>query len=179
MVSSTRRITWFYRLFNTYRYVGCWMHSFRDDFWFVPVYSVYRTEHTIFIKLICVSGCKPSSAKFYFRKNTFNQKKNYFAGHALFPGSAVEEQLLLIFHMLGTPSSATHPTMCNSTTFRLCRFPQYRPSSLQNACPRIDQHAADLLHRLLQVYHPFLFNHFGGLKVHGGISGMSLFSLDI
>ncbi|EJD76059.1 CBR-PCT-1 protein [Loa loa] len=72
------------------------------------------------------------------------------SGHALFPGSAVEEQLLLIFHMLGTPSSSSHPQICNSTTFRLCRFPYYRPNSLQNACPRIDQHANDLLHRLLQ-----------------------------
>ncbi|OZC11124.1 hypothetical protein X798_01950 [Onchocerca flexuosa] len=72
------------------------------------------------------------------------------SGHALFPGSAVEEQLLLIFHMLGTPSSSSHPQMCNSSTFRLCRFPHYRPNSLQNACPRIDQHANDLLHRLLQ-----------------------------
>ncbi|VIO86853.1 Uncharacterized protein BM_BM2050 [Brugia malayi] len=72
------------------------------------------------------------------------------SGHALFPGSAVEEQLLLIFHMLGTPSSTSYPQMCNSTTFRLCRFPHYRPNVLQNACPRIDQHANDLLHRLLQ-----------------------------
>ncbi|VDN17538.1 unnamed protein product [Gongylonema pulchrum] len=90
------------------------------------------------------------------------------AGHALFPGSAVEEQLLLIFHMLGTPSSTTHPSICNSATFRMCKFPQYRPSNLQNACPRIDNHAADLLHRLLQyegrkrlaaidaLQHPFL-----------------------
>ncbi|VDN92287.1 unnamed protein product [Brugia pahangi] len=72
------------------------------------------------------------------------------SGHALFPGSAVEEQLLLIFHMLGTPSSTSYPQMCNSTTFRLCRFPHYRPNVLQNACSRIDQHANDLLHRLLQ-----------------------------
>ncbi|KAL3982276.1 Cyclin-dependent kinase 16 [Acanthocheilonema viteae] len=89
-------------------------------------------------------------------------------GCALFPGSAVEEQLLLIFHMLGTPSLSSHPQMCNSATFRLCRFPHYRPNSLQITCPRIDQHANDLLHRLLQyegrkrlsaadaLQHPFL-----------------------
>ncbi|MCP9265938.1 Cyclin-dependent kinase 16 [Dirofilaria immitis] len=71
-------------------------------------------------------------------------------GTCVVSGSAVEEQLLLIFHMLGTPSPSSHPQMCNSSIFRLCRFPHYHPNSLQNACPRIDQHANDLLHRLLQ-----------------------------
>lgn len=72
------------------------------------------------------------------------------SGRALFPGSAVEEQLLLIFHVLGTPSSNTHPSICNSPAFRSYKFPHYYPTHLPNLCPRIDQTSHDLLLRLLQ-----------------------------
>lgn len=72
------------------------------------------------------------------------------SGRALFPGSAVEEQLLLIFHVLGTPSPLTHPSICSSPAFRSYKFPYYYPSHLPNICPRIDQTSLDLLLRLLQ-----------------------------
>ncbi|VDK52309.1 unnamed protein product [Anisakis simplex] len=72
------------------------------------------------------------------------------SGRALFPGSAVDEQLLLIFHVLGTPSPAQHPSICNSSTFKSYKFPQYYPSYLPNICSRIDQMALDLLLKLLK-----------------------------
>lgn len=72
-------------------------------------------------------------------------------GRALFPGSAVDEQLLLIFHVLGTPSPQLHPSICNSPAFKNYKFPHYYPAHLPNICPRIDQTSLDLLLRLLQV----------------------------
>ncbi|KHN85653.1 Cyclin-dependent kinase 16 [Toxocara canis] len=72
------------------------------------------------------------------------------SGRALFPGSAVDEQLLLIFHILGTPSPQLHPSICNSSAYKSYKFPHYYPTHLPNICPRIDQNAFDLLLRLLQ-----------------------------
>ncbi|VDD95073.1 unnamed protein product [Enterobius vermicularis] len=72
------------------------------------------------------------------------------SGRALFPGSSVEEQLSLIFRLLGTPTSRTHPTLCSFPAFRPYRFPRDYPTYLPSICPRIDQTALDLLLRLLQ-----------------------------
>uniref|UniRef100_A0A914ZPV0 cyclin-dependent kinase n=1 Tax=Parascaris univalens TaxID=6257 RepID=A0A914ZPV0_PARUN len=72
------------------------------------------------------------------------------SGRALFPGSAVDEQLLLIFHVLGTPSPQLHPSICSSPAFKSYKFPHYHAAHLPNICPRIDQTALDLLLRLLQ-----------------------------
>uniref|UniRef100_A0A0N5A975 cyclin-dependent kinase n=1 Tax=Syphacia muris TaxID=451379 RepID=A0A0N5A975_9BILA len=72
------------------------------------------------------------------------------SGRALFPGSSVEEQLSLIFRLLGTPTPRSHPTLCSFPAFRSYKFPREYATYLPSICPRIDQTALDLLLRLLQ-----------------------------
>jgi len=61
------------------------------------------------------------------------------SGHALFPGSSVDEQLQLIFKMLGTPSEATWPGITQIEEFRAYGFARYRPEPLLKHVPRYAQ----------------------------------------
>ncbi|VDN55718.1 unnamed protein product [Dracunculus medinensis] len=72
------------------------------------------------------------------------------SGRAFFPGSTVEEQLLLIFHTLGSPTPDMHPSICNSPAYHSYKFPHYYPAYLPNICSRLDSTSLDLIQRLLQ-----------------------------
>uniref|UniRef100_A0A3Q3X5C8 cyclin-dependent kinase n=1 Tax=Mola mola TaxID=94237 RepID=A0A3Q3X5C8_MOLML len=71
-------------------------------------------------------------------------------GRPLFPGSTVEDELHLIFRILGTPTEETWPGITTSEEFKTYNFPQYQAEPLVNHAPRIDNDGHDLLSMLLQ-----------------------------
>uniref|UniRef100_A0A3Q3G036 cyclin-dependent kinase n=2 Tax=Labrus TaxID=30799 RepID=A0A3Q3G036_9LABR len=71
-------------------------------------------------------------------------------GRPLFPGSTVEDELHLIFRILGTPTEETWPGSTTSEEFKTYNFPQYNAEPLVNHAPRIDSDGHDLLSMLLQ-----------------------------
>jgi cyclin-dependent kinase 17 len=54
----------------------------------------------------------------------------------MFPGSTTEDQLHLIFKVIGTPTDDTWPGIIYSEEFRGYNFPHYRPDPLINHAPR-------------------------------------------
>uniref|UniRef100_A0A4W6F6B5 cyclin-dependent kinase n=1 Tax=Lates calcarifer TaxID=8187 RepID=A0A4W6F6B5_LATCA len=72
-------------------------------------------------------------------------------GRPLFPGSTVEDELHLIFRILGTPTEETWPGITTSEEFKTYNFPRYHAEPLVNHAPRIDNDGHDLLSMLLQV----------------------------
>ncbi|XP_049438081.1 cyclin-dependent kinase 16-like isoform X3 [Epinephelus fuscoguttatus] len=71
-------------------------------------------------------------------------------GRPLFPGSTVEDELHLIFRILGTPTEETWPGITTSEEFKTYNFPRYHAEPLVNHAPRIDNDGHDLLSVLLQ-----------------------------
>ncbi|XP_034732315.1 cyclin-dependent kinase 17-like isoform X2 [Etheostoma cragini] len=71
-------------------------------------------------------------------------------GRPLFPGSTVEDELHLIFRILGTPTEETWPGITTSEEFKTYNFPQYHSEPLVNHAPRIDNDGHNLLSMLLQ-----------------------------
>ncbi|XP_042264666.1 cyclin-dependent kinase 17-like isoform X6 [Thunnus albacares] len=71
-------------------------------------------------------------------------------GRPLFPGSTVEDELHLIFRILGTPTEETWPGITTSEEFKTYNFPKYHAEPLVNHAPRIDNDGHDLLSVLLQ-----------------------------
>nr|XP_002738242.1 PREDICTED: cyclin-dependent kinase 17-like [Saccoglossus kowalevskii] len=72
------------------------------------------------------------------------------AGRPLFPGSTVEDELHLIWKLLGTPTEDTWPGISFNDEFQSYSFPYYDPEPLINHSPRIDPDGIDLLKKLLQ-----------------------------
>ncbi|XP_010790543.1 cyclin-dependent kinase 16-like [Notothenia coriiceps] len=71
-------------------------------------------------------------------------------GRPLFPGSTVEDELHLIFRILGTPTEETWTGITTSEEFKTYKFPRYNAEPLVNHAPRIDNDGHDLLSLLLQ-----------------------------
>nr|XP_043894350.1 cyclin-dependent kinase 17-like isoform X4 [Solea senegalensis] len=71
-------------------------------------------------------------------------------GRPLFPGSTVEDELHLIFRILGTPTEETWLGVTTNDEFKTYNFPQYKAEPLVNHAPRIDSDGHDLLSMLLQ-----------------------------
>ncbi|KAJ8370791.1 hypothetical protein SKAU_G00108190 [Synaphobranchus kaupii] len=71
-------------------------------------------------------------------------------GRPLFPGSTVEDELHLIFRILGTPTEETWPGITSTEEFKTYNFPRYHAEPLVNHAPRIDSDGHDLLSLLLQ-----------------------------
>ncbi|XP_030062363.1 cyclin-dependent kinase 17 [Microcaecilia unicolor] len=71
-------------------------------------------------------------------------------GRPLFPGSTVEDELHLIFKILGTPTEETWPAVSSDEEFRSYNFPRYSPEPLINHAPRLDSDGLHLLSQLLQ-----------------------------
>ncbi|KAL2093548.1 hypothetical protein ACEWY4_010860 [Coilia grayii] len=67
------------------------------------------------------------------------------AGRPLFPGSTVEDELHLIFRLLGTPTEVTWPGISTIDEFKSYNFPKYRPQPFINHAPRLDLDGIDLL----------------------------------
>uniref|UniRef100_A0AAQ4RSQ1 Cyclin dependent kinase 17 n=1 Tax=Gasterosteus aculeatus aculeatus TaxID=481459 RepID=A0AAQ4RSQ1_GASAC len=58
------------------------------------------------------------------------------AGRPLFPGSTVEDELHLIFRLLGTPKEENWPGISSIEEFKSHNFPKYKPQPLINHAPR-------------------------------------------
>ncbi|XP_043933539.1 cyclin-dependent kinase 17-like isoform X2 [Protopterus annectens] len=71
-------------------------------------------------------------------------------GRPLFPGSTVEDQLHLIFKILGTPTEETWPAVFLNEEFKAYNFPRYKPEPLINNAPRLENDGLELLSKLLQ-----------------------------
>uniref|UniRef100_A0A6Q2XVM5 cyclin-dependent kinase n=1 Tax=Esox lucius TaxID=8010 RepID=A0A6Q2XVM5_ESOLU len=67
------------------------------------------------------------------------------AGRPLFPGSTVEDELHLIFRLLGTPSEANWPGILSIDEFKSYNFPKYKPQPFINHAPRLDTEGIELL----------------------------------
>ncbi|KAM7179718.1 cyclin-dependent kinase 17 isoform 3-T5 [Macrochelys suwanniensis] len=72
------------------------------------------------------------------------------SGRPLFPGSTVEDELHLIFRLLGTPSQETWPGISSNDEFRNYNFPKYKPQPLINHAPRLDSEGIELIVKFLQ-----------------------------
>uniref|UniRef100_A0A7N8WVA8 cyclin-dependent kinase n=1 Tax=Mastacembelus armatus TaxID=205130 RepID=A0A7N8WVA8_9TELE len=57
------------------------------------------------------------------------------AGRPLFPGSTVEDELHLIFRLLGTPTEDSWPGICSIDEFKSYKFPIYKTQPLINHAP--------------------------------------------
>ncbi|XP_056321713.1 cyclin-dependent kinase 16 [Danio aesculapii] len=71
-------------------------------------------------------------------------------GRPLFPGSTVEDELHLIFRILGSPTEDSWPEAHSNENFLSYRFPQYEGEPLVTHAPRITNDGHDLLCQLLQ-----------------------------
>jgi serine/threonine protein kinase len=57
-------------------------------------------------------------------------------GRPMFPGGTVEEQLLLIWKTLGTPTESTWPGVTSNQDFLQANYPVYHPEPLSSHVPR-------------------------------------------
>lgn len=71
------------------------------------------------------------------------------SGRPLFPGSTVEDELHLIFKVLGTPTEDKWPGISMSEELAAYNFPFYPPDPLVKRAPRLDQDGIDLVERFL------------------------------
>ncbi|XP_046440413.1 cyclin-dependent kinase 17-like isoform X2 [Daphnia pulex] len=71
------------------------------------------------------------------------------SGRPLFPGSTVEDQLQLIFSLLGTPTEETWAGIHGNEDFLSYRFDHCAPQSLIHRAPRLDGDGLDLLNKFL------------------------------
>jgi len=71
------------------------------------------------------------------------------SGRPLFPGSTVEDELHLIFKVLGTPTEDNWPGISRSEELSGYKFPAYSPESLVSKAPRLDTDGVSLLSSFL------------------------------
>ncbi|XP_055338325.1 cyclin-dependent kinase 18-like isoform X4 [Paramacrobiotus metropolitanus] len=70
-------------------------------------------------------------------------------GRPMFPGSTTEDEMHLIFKMLGTPTEGEWPHIQESEEFKALGLPFYEPQPLINQVPRLDLDGLDLITRFL------------------------------
>ncbi len=71
------------------------------------------------------------------------------SGRPLFPGSTVEDELHLIFKVLGSPTEETWPGISLSEELLNYDFPFYPSEPLVKRAPRLDQDGIDLVSKFL------------------------------
>jgi len=71
------------------------------------------------------------------------------SGRPLFPGSTVEDELHLIFKVLGTPTEDNWPGINRSEELQSYKFPHYPAESLVARAPRLDPDGIILLNSFL------------------------------
>lgn len=70
-------------------------------------------------------------------------------GRPFCPGSSVDDQLHLIFKVLGYPNESTWPGITANPLFQAIQCPRYRPASMVTLAPRLDVDGHKLLRLLL------------------------------
>lgn len=71
------------------------------------------------------------------------------SGRPMFPGQTVEDQLYLIFKLLGTPSETDWPDISKNSEYASYNFPNMDPESLATLVPRLEPEGLHLLMKLL------------------------------
>ncbi|XP_037616271.1 cyclin-dependent kinase 17 [Sebastes umbrosus] len=109
------------------------------------------------------------------------------AGRPLFPGSTVEDELHLIFRLLGTPTEDNWPGITSIEEFKSYNFPKYKPQPLINHAPRLDGEGIELLLAFLRyeskkrisAEEAMKHSHFRqlGMRVHALPEIVSIFTL--
>ncbi|XP_075932131.1 cyclin-dependent kinase 17 isoform X2 [Anarhichas minor] len=109
------------------------------------------------------------------------------AGRPLFPGSTVEDELHLIFRLLGTPTEDNWPGISSIDEFKSYNFPKYKPQPLLNHAPRLDGEGIELLLAFLRyeskkrisAEEAMKHSHFRqlGMKIHTLPESVSIFTL--
>ncbi|XP_056281465.1 cyclin-dependent kinase 17 [Pseudoliparis swirei] len=109
------------------------------------------------------------------------------AGRPLFPGSTVEDELHLIFRLLGTPTEDNWPGIASIEEFKSYKFPKYKPQPLINHAPRLDGDGIELLLAFLRYEskkrisgeEAMKHSHFRqlGMKIHALPENVSIFTL--
>eukprot|EP00118_Oscarella_pearsei_P018552 m.190525 g.190525 ORF g.190525 m.190525 type:complete len:486 (+) comp39433_c1_seq27:274-1731(+) len=110
------------------------------------------------------------------------------AGRPLFPGSTVEEELNLIFKVLGTPTEDTWPGISSNVEFQSHNFREYKGNLFSKHAPRLDVDGLNLVTNLLQfenkkrtlakeaMGHPFFTCL--GQKIHSLPDTISIFTVE-
>ena len=110
------------------------------------------------------------------------------SGRTLFPGSSVDEELILIWRILGTPTEDVWPGISQNKEFINGKFPRYHPEPLRNLVPRLDPNGLSLLTSFLiydsskrirakdALNHPYFYSL--GSEVFQLPDTSSIFSLD-
>ena len=71
-------------------------------------------------------------------------------GRPLFAGTKVEEELYLIFRLLGTPTEKTLPGVTSNPEFQALQIPFFFGESLSRSASRLDPIGIDLLEKFLR-----------------------------
>jgi serine/threonine protein kinase len=111
------------------------------------------------------------------------------SGRPLFPGSTVEDELHLIFKVLGTPTEDKWPGISMSEELAAYNFPQYPPEPLVKRAPRLDQDGLDLVEHFLHyearklisarnaMRHPYFGPSLGPAAIENLLDVQSIFTL--
>ena len=67
------------------------------------------------------------------------------SGRPLFPGSSVDEELVLIWRVLGTPTDDNWPGISRNKEFIKGKFQKHSPEPLKHLAPRLDHNGINLL----------------------------------
>ena len=65
-------------------------------------------------------------------------------------GSTVEDQLHLIFKVIGTPKRESLEGLVKMIEFDSYLFPRYKAENLQRRAPRLDAHGIELLQKFIR-----------------------------
>ncbi|TNM91436.1 hypothetical protein fugu_019816 [Takifugu bimaculatus] len=160
--------------------LGSSEYSTQIDMWYEPadglpsVDGCAREGERAFLWLV---SCRGVGCIFY----------EMAAGRPLFPGSTVEDELHLIFRLLGTPTEGNWPGISSIEEFKSYNFPKYKPQPIINHAPRVDSEGLELLLSFLRyeskkrisaedsMKHSY-FRQLG-MNVHTLPEGVSLFTL--
>ncbi|ORY04832.1 protein serine/threonine kinase [Basidiobolus meristosporus CBS 931.73] len=72
------------------------------------------------------------------------------SGRPLFPGTSINDQLMRIFKVQGTPTEETWPGVSQLADFKK-DFPVYQKVPLETLLPKLDVHGIDLINKLLEL----------------------------
>jgi len=109
------------------------------------------------------------------------------SGRPLFPGSTVEDELHLIFKVLGTPTEDNWPGISMSEELQNYHFPYYPAEPLVKRAPRLDSEGIDLVSKFLlyearkrvsareAMHHPYFASL--GTGVHNLLDVQSIFGV--
>jgi len=97
------------------------------------------------------------------------------SGKPLFPGSAIDNQLELIFRTLGTPTELDWPGVTSHKSFETFKFTTYKPDCLVISAPRYFGYCEIILKQDVRDNWRAMWNHLIGVNkvIHSFLSTIS------